>query len=100
MLRKLSLICAVAGLLFPGPAFAAHRGGPGWHGDGWRGPGWGRAGWGLADWARPGWPGWYGGPGLGWAGGPGWSGGGPFWRGPHWGSSCWVWSPTGWFLIC
>jgi len=80
MVRKLTLICAVAvALLIPIQAFAKHGGGSGGRhaGLGWHsGPTWGGwhfgPGWGGPKWGDP-----------GWHGGPRW--GGYWWGGRWWG---------------
>jgi hypothetical protein len=77
MVRKISILCALAtALFFPigASAYDGHghmHGGPGWHGH--------------------------------MHGGPGWHGhGGRWWHGRYWGygSPCWRWTPAGWIWIC
>jgi hypothetical protein len=83
MLRKLSLVTAVAACLFV-PASAFARGGG--HGGGHGGGGFKGASF----------------QGGGWKGG-GRHHGGHFWRGRWWGygvGSCWRWTPAGYIWIC
>ena len=96
MLRKISLVAAVAACLFiPASAFAKKGGGGGGGGGGWQ-QGGGKG--------KPGGGGWQGGggPGGGWQGG-GRHHGRRFWRGRWWNygvGPCWRITPAGYIWIC
>lgn len=84
MLRKLTFIAALAGVLaFPTASFAhgwGHHGG--WHHGGWHHGGWRHGGW--------------HGPHWGWGGGRYWGG---VWY-PYGSGSCWRPGYTGWVWVC